>query len=340
MLGEPDTTKNFLIFVTDGFSMLAFSAIVGAFGVANKVLSAPVFSWSIMSPEGGPVVSDTHAMVVTRKGIPSGGEDRAGRTRVVVLLSGTDQPFLRRALVSCVRKELALGAKVMAFGGATMLLAEAGLLRGRRCAVHWKEFGVATERFPTVHFTKAYYEIDGPFHTCAGEMSTFDLCLRMLELDFGRHVAEQVTGEMLLGPWRGAADRQKPPIHLKLERAGSPLLAVIDLMENNLAEPVDIKSLLATAQISRRQIERLFERDMGMSPKKFYLKLRLDRARELLRYSSMPIVDVAIATGFISPSHFSKTFRVCFGHSPGDCRRDDCPEEASFLGTPISFRTQ
>lgn len=323
---KPFIRRHFNIFVTEGFSTLAFSSIVGAINSANRELGNVVYTWEAVSIQGGGVRSDTQAQIDTRRsdqGEPEGM--RVGQSRMTVLLLGGCSVEDRQKLIAMIREGLARGTKVLSIGEATMLLAEAGLLAGRRCAVHWRNFGVAIEQFPNVHFTRAFFEIDGLFHSCAGELAAFDLMLRIVQADYGRDVSEKLGVHALHGTPRGEADRQKVPNYVKLERTGSPLLFVVDMMEENISEPVDMKTLIKKASISRRQVERLFERQMGMSPKRYYLKLRLDRAKDLLTHSSMPIVDVAIATGFVSASHFSKTFRTFFGVSPTESRRDDVP---------------
>lgn len=325
--------RHFSIYVADGYSMLAFSAVVGAINAINRTLGCGVYTWDVVSHEQGPITSDTLAQVITQQCVPGEiGAYRSSPSRINVLLSGQELPPHRQKLVAWVREGLARGVKVISVGDATMLLAEEGMLAGKRCAVHWKDFGVAVERFPAVHFTRAFFNVDGHFYTCAGEMAVFDLMLRFIELDFGKEAAEEAGVRSLHGSPRGASDRQKLPSHIKLERTRSPLLTIVDLMEENVSDPVDMRQLIDKVSLSRRQVERLFERDMGMSPKRFYLKIRLDRARELLIHSSMPVVDIAVATGFISASHFAKTFKSFFGISPTGSRKYDLPRSASMAG--------
>ena len=94
------------------------------------------------------------------------------------------------------------------------------------------------------------------------------------------------------------------------------LLAVIDLMENNLEEPLGRADLAASAGLSTRQLERLFRKYLNRSPARYYLELRLNRARLLLLQTNMSVIDVALACGFVSASHFSKCYRDYFGRTP------------------------
>lgn len=326
--------RHFSIYLADGYSMLAYAAVVGAIMAINRSLGRDVYDWSVLSNEAGLVTSDANAQVAAQ-GIAAAASDprRAAQSCVNVLLARPEASAHSRRLATWVREGLARGVEVMAIGDATMLLAAEGMLAGKRCAVHWKDFGVAVERFPSVHFTRAYFNVDGAFHTCAGELAVFDSMLTFIEKDFGKDAAEQAGLLTLHGSARGLSDRQKLPSHIKLERTRSPLLTIVDLMEENVAEPVDMRRLIGKVALSRRQVERLFERDLGMSPKRFYLKIRLDRARELLVHSAMPVVDIAVATGFISASHFAKTFKTVFGISPTDARRHDLPRSATVLGS-------
>lgn len=319
---QADSGRNFSILITGGFSTLAYSSIVSCLGATNDVLGREAYRWETVSPEGSTVPSDVSAVFKARKiSLDDSELIRSARNEIRALLCGTEFIDGDHRLIPWLRVGLARGAKVLSFGRTTRLLAEQNVIHDRRCAVHWKDFGVAAERFPNIRFTRTYLEIDDPFYTCASDTSVFRLVLKIVEEDFGREVAESVASETLQPSSGDESVHQKPPFHAKLERSGSPILMLVKMMEESLSEPIDVKTLVDNAGLSRRQVERLFERDMGTSPKKFYLRLRLNRAHELLKYSSMPVIDVAIATGFVSASHFSKAFKAAFGLIPSDCRR-------------------
>ena len=104
---------------------------------------------------------------------------------------------------------------------------------------------------------------------------------------------------------------------------------VIELMENNLEEPIELDELATFVDVSRRQIERMFHRHLDCSPSRFYLRLRLERARKLLKQSNMSIVEISMACGFISTPHFSRCYRKHIGVSPRDERKIAWKGEAS-----------
>ena len=115
---------------------------------------------------------------------------------------------------------------------------------------------------------------------------------------------------------RSPHDRQRLPLRARLGVQNTKVLSIIELMENNLSEPLSLVEIADDAGLSRRQIERLFRQEMGRSPARYYLEIRLDRARHLLVQSSMPVVEVAVACGFVSASHFSKCYREVYNRSP------------------------
>ena len=117
-------------------------------------------------------------------------------------------------------------------------------------------------------------------------------------------------------------DRQRLPLRARLGVQNSKVLSIIELMESNLSEPLSLIEIAEYAGLSRRQIERLFRQEMGRSPARYYLEIRLDRARHLLIQSSLPVVEVAVACGFVSASHFSKCYRELYGRSPQQERAD------------------
>ena len=115
---------------------------------------------------------------------------------------------------------------------------------------------------------------------------------------------------------RAATDRQRLPLRARLGVQNARVLSIIELMEANLSEPLSLLEIADHVGLSRRQIERLFRQEMGRSPARYYLEIRLDRARHLLVQSTMPVVEVAIACGFVSASHFSKCYRELYAKSP------------------------
>ncbi|APG86435.1 AraC family transcriptional regulator (plasmid) [Sinorhizobium americanum CCGM7] len=313
--------RHFSIFLSDGFSLLAFTSLTAPLRIANEVLGYQAYSWDIVGQLGASVRTSCGLCLPVDCDIEAARNAKPyDRTRFLVLLPGDRRgPFPAR-LISWAREALSRGVSVAGIGRGALMLAEHGFLDGRRCAVHWSVFGLSVENFPDVVFSRAFYEIDGLLHTCAGEAASFDLMLEIIKQDFGQDLRDSINDVALQGRVRSRADRQAMALHMRLERISSPLLPVVKLMEETVADPLNLDELVASSGISRRHLERLFQQHLGMSPQRYYRQLRIERAHALLENSMIPIIDVAMASGFVSQSHFAKVYKGFMGCTPQETR--------------------
>ncbi len=148
------------------------------------------------------------------------------------------------------------------------------------------------------------------------------MMLKLIGEDFDELLVNRICEQMLTDRVRSPTDRQRLPLRARLGVQNSKVLGIIELMEANLSEPLSLIEIADGVGLSRRQIERLFRQEMGRSPARYYLEVRLDRARHLLIQSSLPVVEVAVACGFVSASHFSKCYRELYARSPQQERND------------------
>jgi transcriptional regulator GlxA family with amidase domain len=160
------------------------------------------------------------------------------------------------------------------------------------------------------------FEVDSNIYTCAGGTASLDMMLSLIGEDFGENLVNRVCEQQLTDRVRSPNDRQRLPLRARLGVQNSKVLSIIELMEGNLSEPLSLLDIADAADLSRRQVERLFRQEMGRSPARYYLEIRLDRARHLLVQSAMPVVEVAVACGFVSASHFSKCYREIYNRTP------------------------
>jgi transcriptional regulator GlxA family with amidase domain len=184
------------------------------------------------------------------------------------------------------------------------------LLDGRRCALHWENLAAFGEQFPRVRTTTDIFVIDGSRYTCSGGTAGLDMMLQLITDRNGRALANDVSEQFIHPRIRGTQDRQRMAIQARLGVANQKLID----------EPRDVRQIAADVGLSPRQLERLFAKYLHASPSHHYLELRLDRARELLLQTAKPILDVAVACGFASASHFSRCYRAVYGHKPSDER--------------------
>ena len=188
--------------------------------------------------------------------------------------------------------------------------------------IHWENLPGFQEAFPKANVFADLFEVDQNIYTCAGGTASLDMILKLIGEDFDDNLVNRVCEQALTDRVRAPTDRQRLPLRARLGVQNAKVLSIIELMEANLAEPLSLVEIADAADLSRRQIERLFRQEMGRSPARYYLEIRLDRARHLLLQSSMPVVDVAVACGFVSASHFSKCYRELYGRSPQQERAD------------------
>ncbi len=196
------------------------------------------------------------------------------------------------------------------------ILAAAGLLSGKRCAIHWENLPGFSEAFPKAEVYADLFEFDSNIYTCAGGTASLDMMLKLIGDDFDANLVNKICEQALTDRVRSPQDRQRLPLRARLGIQNSKVLTIIEMMEANLSEPQALINVAHMIGLSRRQVERLFRQEMGRSPARYYLEIRLDRARHLLLQSAMPVVEIAVACGFVSASHFSKCYRELYGRSP------------------------
>ena len=239
------------------------------------------------------------------------------RDDVVIACGGTEiAREATRPVLTWLRKQARGGATVGAVCTGAWVLAEAGLLDGRKATIHWENHDGFAEAFPQVDLYRSVFVNDGNRLTAAGGTSSIDMMLHLIAEAQGEALATEVADQMLHTTIRTNQDRQRLSIPTRIGVRHPRLAAVIARMEGNLEDPISPAQLAADAGMSTRQLERLFRRYLNRSPKRYYMETRLARARNLLMQTEMSIIEVALASGFSSPSHFSKCYRALYGGTP------------------------
>jgi len=317
--------RSVVFFMVPQFTMLPFAAAVDTLRIANRMLGYPAYTWRLSSVDGEKVYSSCGIGVEANSSLAEerrhlGGENRPG---MVLVCSGIDvETFNNKSVNAWLRESYNRGVAVGSLCTGAHVLAQAGLLNGKRCAIHWENLPGFSEAFPQVEVYADLYEIDNNLYTCAGGTASLDMMLNLVGEDFGESLVNRICEQHLTDRVRNPHDRQRLPLRARLGVQNAKVLSIIELMEGNLAEPLSLLEIAEGAGLSRRQIERLFRQEMGRSPARYYLEIRLDRARHLLVQSSMPVVEVAVACGFVSASHFSKCYRELYQRSPQQERAD------------------
>ena len=310
--------SRFTFYLLDGFVLHPFSAALEALRVANDVVGRIVYDWHIVTGDGQAARSSCGMRICADHSL---SEERyrlhqPGVRRLVAICGGSGIPQPDRALEAwlrlCQRSRIALAG----LAGGLYPLARAGLLDDKRCAVHWEHFPDFSERFFATGAQQTAFEIDANLHTCAGGNAAFDMILHIIERELGKDVANRICEITLCERIRDAGERQRLPLQARLGIDNASLIRVVQQMEANLSEPLRLADMSPASGLSRRQMERLFRREMGRTPARYYLDLRLERAHLLLATSSLPVIEIAMACGFSTASHFSRTYRERYGCTP------------------------
>ena len=160
------------------------------------------------------------------------------------------------------------------------------------------------------------FVIDGNRYTAAGGTASIDLFLTLIANEHGEDLANAVADQLIYSSIRTDRDTQRLSIPTRIGVRHPKLASVIKMMEGNLEEPISPSILARDVGMSTRQLERLFRRYLNRSPKRYYMELRLQKARNLLMQTDMSVINVALACGFASPSHFSKCYRSHYNTTP------------------------
>tara|TARA_R100001129_G_scaffold174979_10_gene147725 strand:+ start:2049 stop:3143 length:1095 start_codon:yes stop_codon:yes gene_type:complete len=319
MASAAGSKHSFVFYLVPEFSMIAFSMAIEPLRLANLMLGVDYYSWRLASSDGGPVSASNGVKVAVDNSLADERAKLTGRDKpdMVLVCSGLNvEKFDNKTVLAWLREENNRGVAIGGLCTAAHILALAGLLSGKRCAIHWENIPGFSERFPKAEAFADLYEIDGNIHTCAGGTAALDMMLHLIGDDHDENLVNRICEMALTDRVRNSRDRQRLPMRARLGVQNSKVLSIIELMEANLAEPLSLIEIADHVGLSRRQIERLFRQEMGRSPARYYLEIRLDRARHLLLQSALPVVEVAVACGFVSASHFSKCYRELYNRSP------------------------
>jgi transcriptional regulator GlxA family with amidase domain len=307
---ESPQTVGFLL--VPGFALMSYAAAIEPLRAANLISGQELYRWWHAAPGGKPVLASNGVAI-----IPDGdtGADRDA-DMVFVCAGGNPAIFDDRSVFAWLRRLARKGVTIGGISGGPYILAKAGLLGKHRATLHWEHLPAFREAFPDITVMSSLFEIDGTRITCSGGISALDMMVALIERDHGRQLAASVGDWFLHTHIREGMRPQRMDLRYRLGVADEKLLGVLRAMETSIETPQPRAALASRAGISLRQLERLFHRHIGHGIHRHYRWLRLERARQLLRETTLPVLDVALATGFASSSQFARAYRRAFGEPP------------------------
>ena len=305
-------TRRFVFLLLDKFTMLAFASAIEPLRIANRVAGRTLYSWVLAGEDGRNAVCSNGASFHLDMGL---GEIE--RDDILLICGGIDiSRSTTRAVLNWLRREARRGVTMGGLCTGAYALAKAGLLDGKKATIHWENQDGFLEEFEEVKLTKSVFVMDGNRWTTAGGTSSLDLMLKVIAADHGEDTANTVADQLIYSTIRTDQDTQRLSIPTRIGVRHPKLSQVIQMMEGNIEDPMSPADLAEEVGMSTRQLERLFRRYLNRSPKRYYMELRLQKARNLLMQTDMSVINVALACGFASPSHFSKCYRSHYNTTP------------------------
>ena len=303
------------------FSMMAFTAAVDALVTTNLVRTAPLFEHIILGVDSRKVLSDLGIEIATNTTLEHFTIEHRGNIDILIVCGGfrcdlNENPQLTETLKAADKLGLTLGG----IWNGSVAIAHSGLLDQQRCAAHPDNHAYMREQFPRVEVADTALVINDRCITCAGPVSALEMMLTLIRKEYGGDIVRAIRE--ILSCDQVAESGGK----MKLQAGDDPthpenLRSLMQLMSNNIEEPLTLEELTAHVGVSRRQMERLFQTHLETSPSRYYLELRITHARRLLLQTNETITNVALASGFVSTSHFSNCYKDYFGLSPSAARQ-------------------
>lgn len=308
--------EHFGFFLMPGFSIISFAATIDPLRLANQLSGQTLYEWHFYGQADQTVTCSTGMRFQpTRRMNDTESIDRM----LVVGGIGAQQEsetYLNDWLQNLVRNGISLGAT----STGSLLLAEAGVLEGKTCTVHWEERDQLTELYPDLNVSEELYEIDGNLMTCSGGLSGLDMILQLITIRHGESLAHQVAEHCIHPNIRPAHDKQRMKLQLRQHGSHPRLTQALELMREHIQPVLSCEQISDRVGLSTRQLERLFRQHLNSSPTNYYMSLRLEFARQQLKSTRLPIQTVAKKAGFTSTSYFSRCYKKQFGLTPREAR--------------------
>jgi AraC family carnitine catabolism transcriptional activator len=298
------------------FSMIGLFGALEPLRVANR-FAGQVFSWRFVSADGEPVAASNDIPVSV-----TGAIRDVGRPDLAMLCASYEhERALSKPVLAEVRRLAQRKVMLGAMDTGPFILAEAGVLDGLRATCHWESLPGFRERYPNVQATRALFENDRGRLTCAGGASSIDLMLDWIGRLHGQALAIKVADQLVHFRFADSTGEARVPAERRYQTRDGRVLKAIRAMEEFTEEPLGSKELARLCGLSQRQMERLFQEEIGTTALSLYLKLRLERAERLLTYGDLSVRDAGVACGFSSLSQFSRAFKRHYGKPPSSLKK-------------------
>ena len=300
------------VITVDGFALMSYASVVEPLRAANLLNEKILYEIVNITLDKKGSMSSSGVCVF--------GDNLVGdnlRLDLLLVVAGGD-PFLfeDKRLFNWLSKMAAFGTTIGGVSGGPVLLVNAGLMKDRRMTVHWEHVEGLAELHRNIVIERSLYVIDRDRMTCAGGTAPMDMMLALISSRDGATFARFVSDWFLHSEIRSSGVVQRGRLSDRVGCNNSIVLSAVELMENHVADPLTLSDLSNLVEICERQLNRLFQKNLGKSTMAYYRAIRIEKARNLLRNSTLNISEIAEATGFSNPSHLSGVFSNMYGYPP------------------------
>lgn len=309
---DADGVITFSFLLLPEYAMISLMSAIEPLRIANRMAGKQLFRWQCFSEGGVRVLASNHMALDTHLDLKAAALPK----NLFVNSSFNPRRYLSQTNIKWLQQIKRRGGCIGALDTGCFLLAEANLLKGRCVTMHWEAIPVFNELYPEQHTSTDLFVVAGACVTCAGGVAATDMMLSLITPYCDKGLITQICDQFISQGVRDQHAKQRIATSKRLNVHNPRLLRVLQLMADNLHNPIPAEQLAQQVHISLRQLERLFVYYLQISPSQHYLKLRLARAKQMLRETSLSISQIAFASGFSSPSQFSRRYRKEFLIAP------------------------
>ena len=309
-------TKKFALLAPRNLQLTEFVLFSECLEIANRLMDSCAFEYETIWVNDCASNCESEA-----RSLPNWPEGRSEQfDAIVVFGANTVLDKSSPRTLSWLRCQARHGVLIGSIANGIFTLARSGILVGKKVTLPRQTEAAFRENFPDIEIVENNHLIDDCLFTCCGGVATIDLAVRIVASFYGPEVAEYVADSFVYDLWARQAQQKETSLERRLSHASPQTYAAVKLMKGNIETPLPIKLVAKKSNISVRQLERKFSSLVATTPRKFYMGLRLSRARSLLLETNLSVTEISQACGFRSLTHFSLSYRSQFRNNPSDER--------------------
>ncbi|AUV28425.1 transcriptional regulator FtrA [Citrobacter sp. RHBSTW-00678] len=297
----------------DGLCTFEFGVAVEVFGLPRPELGESWYRFAVASVDQGELRATGGVRIVV-----DGGYELLQEADTIVIPGWRDVSSpVPEALCDALREAHQRGCRIISICSGVFVLAAAGLLDDRKATTHWRYVSELQRRFPAINVVEdVLYVGHHDVLTSAGSAAGIDLCLHVVRTDFGLEIANNVARRLVLQPHRDGSQTQQQLRPVARSRESQRFGLLLDWLHNNIAQKHTLDALASQVGMSPRTLMRRFQESTGLTPARWLMNERLNRAQQALNTSHISIEQIAQQTGFGSANSLRYHFQKRFGISP------------------------